>query len=121
MTKNRKSVLVGMVLLAGLVRGAQAEAPGSEQIEAGRKFAGRVCGACHVVTQQRDQLPVLAQPGPSFAVLARRPLLTEQSLREFLGSNHRDLGPAQAMPNPRLADYQIDEIVAFMMSLKAGK
>ena len=24
------------------------------------------------------------------------------------------------MPNPRLADYQIDEIVAFMMSLKAG-
>jgi mono/diheme cytochrome c family protein len=121
MTKNRKSRLMGVVLLVGLAGGAQAETPGSEQIEAGRKFAGRVCGACHVVTQQRDQLPVLAQPGPSFAVLARRPLLTEQSLREFLGSNHRDLGPAQAMPNPRLADYQIDEIVAFMMSLKAGK
>ena len=118
---NRTSVLVVSVLLAGLGRGAQAETTSSEQIEAGRKFAGRVCGACHVVTQQRDELPVLAQPGPSFAVLAQRPLLTEQSLRELLGSNHRTLGPAQAMPNPRLADYQIDEIVAFMMSLKAGR
>ena len=54
-------------------------------------------------------------------MLAQRPRLTEAALREFLGSNHRNLGPAAAMPNPRLADYQIDEIVAFMMSLKAGK
>jgi len=68
--------------------------PNDEQVAAGRKFASRVCGACHVVTQQRDELPVLAQPGPSFAVLAQRPLLTETSLREFLGSNHRDAEPA---------------------------
>jgi cytochrome c1 len=47
--------------------------------------------------------------------------LTEAWLREFLGSNHRNMGPHEAMPNPRLADYQIDEIVAFMMSLKAAK
>ena len=87
----------------------------------GRKFAHRVCGACHVVAQQRDELPVLAPPGPSFAVLAQRPLLTEQSLREFLGSNHRSMGPHEAMPNPRLADYQIDEIVAFFMTLKAAR
>jgi len=93
--------------------------PNDEQVAAGRKFASRVCGACHVVTQQRDELPVLAQPGPSFAVLAQRPVLTETSLREFLGSNHRSMGPHETMPNPRLADYQIDEIVAFMMSLKA--
>jgi len=31
------------------------------------------------------------------------------------------MGPHEAMPNPRLVDYQIDEIVALMMSLKAGK
>jgi hypothetical protein len=31
------------------------------------------------------------------------------------------MGPREAMPNPRLAYYQIDEIVAFMMSLKAEK
>jgi cytochrome c1 len=31
------------------------------------------------------------------------------------------MGPHEAMPNPRLVDYQVDEIVAFMMSLKAEK
>lgn len=115
----RWSTIVGVVLLAGLASLARAETPNDEQIMAGRKFASRVCGACHAVTQQRDELPVLAPPGPSFAVLAQRPHLTETSLREFLGSNHRSMGPHEAMPNPRLADYQIDEIVAFMMSLKA--
>jgi mono/diheme cytochrome c family protein len=113
-----RSAIVGVALLAGLASLARAATPNDEQITAGRKFASRVCGACHVVTQQRDELPVLAPPGPSFAVLAQRPLLTEASLREFLGSNHRSMGPHEAMPNPRLADYQIEEIVAFMMSLR---
>jgi mono/diheme cytochrome c family protein len=117
----RKSGLLTLTLLAGLASVAQAETPSSDLVAAGRTFASRVCGACHVVTQQREELPVLAPPGPSFAVLAQRPLLTEASLRDFLGQNHRSLGPHEAMPNPRLADYQIDEIVAFMMSLKAGK
>jgi mono/diheme cytochrome c family protein len=115
----RGSLLVPLVLMAGLASPAQAETP--DLVAAGRDFAGRVCAACHVVTRQRDELPVLSPPGPSFATLAQRPSLTEPVLREFLGSNHRGLGPHEAMPNPRLADYQIDEITAFMMSLKAGK
>jgi mono/diheme cytochrome c family protein len=116
-----KSVLVAATLLVSLALSSRAGAASGDQIAAGREFAERVCGACHVVTQQRDELPVLAPPGPSFAVLAQRPALTEQSLREFLGSNHRNLGPAEAMPNPRLVDYQINEIVTYFMSLKAGR
>jgi mono/diheme cytochrome c family protein len=116
-----RSALLTCALFATLASPAEAEVPSADQVAAGRKFTEMVCGACHVVTQQRDELPVLAPPGPSFAVLAQRPALTEQSLREFLGSNHRNLGPADAMPNPRLADYQIDEIVAYFMTLKAAK
>jgi mono/diheme cytochrome c family protein len=116
----RKSAIVLVALMSGLASGAQAQ-PSADRIAAGRDLARRVCGSCHVVMQQRDELPVLVPPGPSFAVLAQRPLLTEAWLREFLGSNHRSMGPHEAMPNPRLADYQIDAIVAFMMSLKAGK
>jgi mono/diheme cytochrome c family protein len=116
-----KSVLVAATLLVSPALSARAEVASADQVAAGRKFAERVCGACHIVTQQRDELPVLASPGPSFAVLAQRPALTEQSLREFLGSNHRNLGAAEAMPNPRLADYQINEIVAYFMTLKAGR
>ena len=108
-----------LVLSAALASAAQAETPKSDQVVAGRDFAQRVCGACHVVTAQRE--PVLSPPAPSFVVLAQRPSLTEQALRAFLGSNHGTMGPREAMPNPRLVDYQIDEIVAFMMSLKAAK
>lgn len=117
----RSSALVTLMLSAALASPAQAETPNSELVAAGRNFAQRVCGACHVVTPQRAELPVLSPPAPSLAVLAQRPLLTEQALREFLTSNHGTMGPHEAMPNPRLVDYQIDEIVAFMMSLKAAK
>ena len=115
----RGCALVTLLWLCGLVSPAHAETP--DQVAAGRNLASRVCGACHVVTPQRDELPVLTPPAPSFTVLAQRPSLTEAALREFLGSGHRGMGPHEAMPDPRLADYQIDEIVAFMLSLKATK
>jgi mono/diheme cytochrome c family protein len=117
MMTNRNSALPILIFLAGLALPAQAQTPG-DLIVAGRNLAGRVCGACHVVEQKRDELPVLAPPGPSFAVLAQRPQLTEAWLREFLGSTRRNMGAHEAMPNPRLRDYQVDVIVAFMMSLK---
>jgi len=112
-------VLVALAMVASLASSAQAEVASDDQVAAGRKFAERVCGACHVVTGQRDEVPLLAPPAPSFAALAQRPAWTERSLREYLGSNQHYLGPAQSMPNPRLADYQIDEIVAYFMTLKA--
>ena len=115
----RRSSLPMLVLSAALASAAQAGTADGNLVAAGRDFAQRVCGACHVVTPQRE--PVLSPPAPSFVVLARRPSLTEQTLREFLGSNHGTMPPQEAMPNPRLVDYQIDEIVAFMMSLKAAK
>ncbi len=117
----RQSALLTLMLSLAFVSPARAETPNGDLVAAGRSFAQRVCGACHVVTPQSRELPLLSPPGPSFAALAQRPLLTEQTLREFLASNHGTMGPHDAMPNPRLVDYQIDEIVAFMMSLKAGK
>ena len=38
----------------------------------------------------------------------------------MLSSGHRYVGPNQAMPNPRLAQYQIDEIVALFDTLRVG-
>jgi mono/diheme cytochrome c family protein len=117
----RQSALLTLTLMLSVASTARAATPNGDLVAAGRSFAQRVCGACHVVTPQSKETPLLSPPGPSFAVLAQRPLLTEQVLREFLASNHGAMGPHEAMPNPRLVDYQIDEIVAFMMSLKAGK
>lgn len=117
----RVSALIGLALLARLASSAQAQEASSDQVAAGRRFAQLVCGACHAVTSRPDESPLLRPPAPSFAVLAQRPSLTDKSLREFLSSNHRNLGPAEAMPNPRLVDYQIDEIVAYFMALKTAK
>ena len=39
-------------------------------------------------------------------------------LRTYLDTKHPDMGPSGRMPNPRLADYQIDEVVAYILSLR---
>jgi mono/diheme cytochrome c family protein len=91
----------------------------ADQLTEGRALAQRICGACHVVSETANEAPrPLRFPAPSFAELARRPTLTEEGLRELLNSGHRYLGPNQAMPNPRLAQYQIDEIVALFETLR---
>ncbi len=109
------------LMLAGVAMAAQSAPASADQIADGQKFAERVCGACHVVTNDPNEIPIMRPPGPSFAELAKRPTLTEQSLRRLLASNHHDLGATGAMPNPRLADYQIDRVVADLLSLKATK
>lgn len=117
---NVRSGLLAWVIVSATVTPALAEDPSDDKVAAGRRFAEMVCGACHAVTPQGHDIPILSPPASNFTTLARRPDLTDRSLREFLNSNHRNIGRAEAMPNPRLADYQIEEVVAYIMSLKAG-
>jgi mono/diheme cytochrome c family protein len=92
-----------------------------DQLAEGRALAQRICGACHVVSENSDEArPIARLPAPSFAELARRSSLTQEGLRDLLSSGHRFLGPNQAMPNPRLAQYQIDEIIALFETLRVG-
>jgi hypothetical protein len=60
-------------------------------------------------------------PAPSFAEIATRPGFSPDSIRELLTSGHRYLGPNQAMPNPRLASYQVEEIIAVFETLRAER
>ena len=115
-----RSVLLTIAMTGSLAGPLRAQDNSSAMVASGHKFAEAVCGACHVV-QKEGNIPILDPPGPSFVALAQRPDLTEQSLRDFLGSNHRGMGPANAMPNPRLADYEIDEVVAYVLSLKVER
>ena len=87
----------------------------------GRALAHAICGICHVVPDKANAPLALSFSAPSFADLARRPSLTESSLRQLLASDHRRVGPAQAMPNPRLNDNQIEDIVAYFQELKAAR
>jgi mono/diheme cytochrome c family protein len=109
---------VALALLQPFARCARADDAAAERIAAGRKFAARVCGACHVVTSDPDEIPLRRVPAPSFTDLAKRSNVTEPMLRRVLASHH-GLGSAQTMPNPRLADYEVDEVVAYLLSLKS--
>ena len=91
----------------------------ADQVAEGRKLAYNICGVCHVVPDKPNAPLGLSFSAPSFVDLAGRPSFTEATLRQLLGSEHRRVGPAQAMPNPRLNDNQIDEIVAYFAALKA--
>lgn len=102
--------------LLGGVAPSAAQEPGSDaadaRVAAGHKFALQVCAACHVVAGDQTTRPILKPPAPSFSRIVRRPSVTEAFLRGFLRTPHGK------MPNPELADFEIDEVVAYMLSLK---
>ena len=84
-----------------------------------RALARQICGTCHVVSDDSRQSIAGRPPTPSFADLVRRPSFSADGIRQFLSSDHRRLGPEQAMPNPRLTEYQNEEIVAYLETLRA--
>lgn len=85
----------------------------------GRRLVHTICGVCHMVPGKPNVPLGLRFSAPSFAELVRRPSFTEASLRQLLASDHRRVGPDRAMPNPRLSDDQIEELVAYFNDLKA--
>ncbi len=90
----------------------QAPAQDAPDPGAGRTLATNVCSTCHVVAP--DQMtPFLNQPAPSFTAIANRPSLDPSSLRSFLAGSH-----ASGMPNPRLTDQQIDNVIGYLQSLR---
>jgi len=90
-----------------------------DQLAEGRALAHSICGACHQMPDTSDPATLTGFQAPSFSSLAQRPLLTADSLRQLLSSSHRNLGQDQKMPNPRLADYQIEEIIAYLATLRS--
>lgn len=113
----RKSLLL-IVIVTSLPSGVNAQEATSSQITSGRELTLSVCGACHVVTKDQSDIPTLRNPGPSFVSIVNRPGFSIDVFRRYLNLKDPNLGPHQGMPNPELADYQIDEIVAYVMSLK---
>ena len=91
----------------------------ADQVAEGRTVAHAICGTCHAIPDKANAAVARQFDAPSFAELVRRPSFTEAGLRQLLASNHRRVGPDQAMPNPRLNGSQIEQIVAYFEALKA--
>ncbi|BAR62128.1 cytochrome c2 [Bradyrhizobium diazoefficiens] len=92
-----------------------------DQVTEGRSLAHSSCGTCHVVSDWVREAPAFRPSPPGFLEIVNRPSFSADELRRFLASSHRRLGPEQLMPNPRLSEYQIEAIVAYLETLRAGQ
>jgi mono/diheme cytochrome c family protein len=103
----RGAALIATLALAAAPALAQPE-PGDAR--AGQRLAVTWCANCHQVAP--------GGPGPandaaaSFAAIVAMPSTTSMSLRVFLQSPHGN------MPDYRLTREQMDDVVAYLLSLR---
>lgn len=108
----RYRALVTILALSSLLMDF-ATAPAIAQVPSGDVIAGRQlvqasCGTCH---EERGALSA-PQKGPSLKSIAAMPSTTSMSLHVFL------LTPHANMPNYRLSPQEIDDVVAYILSLR---
>jgi len=84
----------------------------------GRHLAVMLCTGCHVVAPGQPYAPTMNPPAASFQSIAQRAGTTVESLRNFLTTTHHGLDNPNGMPDPMLADFQIREISAYVLSLQ---
>jgi len=80
-------------------------------VRQGEQFAKAVCSQCHGVAKGQVRSPNRA--APSFSDIAASPGLTATAIRVWLQSPH------PTMPNIGLSDEAKDNVVAYLLSLKA--
>lgn len=74
----------------------------------GRRIAERICAECHQVGEEERT----GLPGPAFSAIARMPSTTSAALHAFLRTPHAK------MPNITLSGTEIDDVTAYLLSLK---
>lgn len=107
---NSRFIALLSGVLAGLAFGAASaeELPGDPVL--GRDLALKICQECHHV-EAGDRDGELPDP-PAFQNLADDPAMTPLALRVFLTTPHTN------MPNLILTDTEVDDIIAYIHSLK---
>ncbi len=103
------------VAAALILLGAGAASPALAQPEpgdarSGQRLAATWCANCHRIAEGGPG--PASDAAPSFPAIAGMPSSTSMSLRVFLQSPHAN------MPDYRLTREQIDDLVAYMLSLR---
>ena len=96
------------VLLVGSFSNVAAQEIGNAA--AGRRLANDWCSSCHLVgpTAERG----VSSGAPTFAVIARMKSTTPMALKVFLQTPH------SGMPDLHLSRTEIDDLTAYILSLK---
>jgi mono/diheme cytochrome c family protein len=116
------SLIASVLIISAMTIGISAHAVSQEAVVSrGHQFALVVCAACHIVATDQKTPPILRSPGPSFDTIANRPGTTADSLKNFLATTHAEIAGAAGMPNEQLADYQTDEVISYILSLRRSR
>ena len=108
-----------LLLAAPLATTAEAGEPAhAPDPVVGNVIALNVCSACHVVASAQPEPPILRPPAPTFRSIANRRGITEEWLRGFVTTTHRTVETPGHMPNPNLMDAQVDDVAAYIMTLR---
>jgi mono/diheme cytochrome c family protein len=99
------ALLAAIILSSAAGRAGAQDLPGNA-VE-GQKLAAAHCSTCHPV----DRPQQASQQAPSFTSIARMPSTTSLSLHVFLITPHAN------MPNYRLTANEVDDVVAYILSL----
>ncbi len=114
-----RSALTGLVVVwLGACPAWGQEAQTTENLRKGHQLATMVCAYCHVAAPDQPYPPILTPPAPSFESIAQRKDVDAERLEKFLTTTHRGLDNPNGMPNPSLLDYQVKQVVAYLLSLR---
>jgi mono/diheme cytochrome c family protein len=117
MTASRWLVAAGVAVYVAVCPAAAQEG-GANDVKKGHELAAIVCSNCHLAAADQRFPPILDPPAPSFTSIAQRKDVTAESLTKFITTTHRGLDNPSGMPNPSLADYQVKQVVAYLLSLR---
>ncbi len=103
-----KAIVASACLLLVLIVPALAQEAGEPpSADRGKTLAGKWCGACHLV-----QLKLTTIDPPTFTAIANDPKKTPDYIRTFLVSPHKNMPPIQLTP------VQIEDVIAYLGTLK---
>lgn len=104
--------LVGLIVIIACAQAEDARAQQLGSVQQGHRLAQRICAQCHLVDDVSGRSNNAA--APTFAAIAKIPGLTNAKLIAILQNSHR------TMPNIVIKGSDIDDIVAYIQSLKAS-
>jgi mono/diheme cytochrome c family protein len=107
---NVTKLIVAFVTMLGLLSSATSRAQDTGDVMEGKKIATTWCSNCHRI--DAGGAGQVGDAAPAWAQVAAMPSTTSMSLHAFLMSPHG------RMPDFTLTRAQIDDVVAYILSLR---
>jgi mono/diheme cytochrome c family protein len=107
------AAFVAWTLTAATVAGAQELGDARE----GLRFAQKACAECHAVLRRQALSPMPS--APTFKAVANTPGMTGRALTVWFRSSHPML--PKKMPNLVIDDDDLDNVIAYILSLRDRK